>query len=78
MTTKRSSKNQARRNRVPRNSLLAKPIDDCSLRECLRLHAFYTEALGYLGVNSGATLRRLPPRKKPCHRAMSGGMSRAA
>jgi hypothetical protein len=78
MTTKRPSKKQTSRNRVPGNSLLAKPIGDCSLQECLRLHAFYTAALGYLGAGSEATVSRLPLRKKPCHRAMSGGMSRAA
>ena len=79
MTANRHPKKQPKRDRLLANTLLAKPIDKCTLEECLRLRAFYNAALKYLGVKSAATLTKLSVRKKPSpRRAISGAISRAA
>jgi hypothetical protein len=77
MTGKRPSKRQLKRDRSITSTLLTKPIEQCNLDECLRLRAFYSAALKYLGVNS-ATVTKLSAQKKPSRRAIAGAISRAA
>ena len=78
MTAKRSQEKQPKRDRTPANTLLAKPIDQCSLQECLRLQAFYAAALKYLACRPAASVTRLSGRKKPSARALRETLSRAA
>lgn len=77
MTAKRPPKKQPRRDPPLASTLLAKPIDQCTLEECLRLRAFYAAALECLEW-APATASKELDQKNPFARAIREALSRAA
>lgn len=62
MTAKRSPKKQPKRDRLVVDTLLGKPLGQCTLAECRRLEVFFDAALKYLATylrDPSATVTRL-------------------
>jgi len=64
MTAKRLPKKQPKRDLLIANTLISKPLAECTLEECLRLNAFFDTILKYLAAN---------PRDPPCQRGQAIG-----
>jgi len=83
MTAKRLPKKQPKRDLLIANTLLSKPLADCTLEECLRLNAFFDTILKYLAANPrdpAANVAKLSARKtrKPSRRVWAEEDSQAA